>query len=351
MRRRFDWRRAAKDALLIVAGSVLFAIGIDCFELPNGIAAGGLTGLATIIYAVGKAAGVTLPVGIQTIAMNILLLVYVVLRTRDWSYVTRSIAGILVSGFVIDALAPVLPVPTHGDLLISAIWGGVFVGAGVGVVFLSGGNTGGTDIVAQLIAKRIGMPLGTLSILIDGVIVIASIPVFSLRNALFAGVAMYIGGRVIDAVVDGPRTARMAYIISGRHEEIANAIMYDLGRGCTELKARGVWSGNDRPVLMCVCGRTETTRLKQIVARWTPTRSWWSPRSTRPSARASRASARRCLGLFGALWLICATPALPCSASAFPGKLNKILSVSLCRKRSSSGQPLSQQRAAGGRQA
>ena len=270
MRHGFDWRRAAKDALLIVAGSVLFAIGIDCFELPNGIAAGGLTGLATIIYAVGKAVGVTLPVGMQTIAMNVLLLVYVVLRTRDWSYVTRSIAGILVSGFVIDALAPVLPVPTHGELLISAIWGGVFVGAGVGVVFLSGGNTGGTDIVAQLIAKRIGMPLGTLSILIDGVIVIASIPVFSLRNALFAGVAMYIGGRVIDAVVDGPRTARMAYIISGRHEEIANAIMYDLGRGCTELKARGVWSGNDRPVLMCVCGRTETARLKQIVGEVDP---------------------------------------------------------------------------------
>jgi uncharacterized membrane-anchored protein YitT (DUF2179 family) len=240
MRLVSDWRRLVRDALLIVGGSVLYAIGIDCFELPNGIAAGGLTGLATIIHAVARQAGVILPVGMQTIVMNVVLLAYVVLTTRDWSYVSRSIAGILVSGFMMDALQPVLPVPTHGELLISAIWGAVFVGAGVGVVFLSGGNTGGTDIVCQLIAKRNGMPLGTLSMIVDGVIVLASIPVFSLRNALFAGVAMYIGGRVIDAVVDGPRTARVAYVISDEHEAIANKIMYDLGRGCTELQARGV---------------------------------------------------------------------------------------------------------------
>ncbi len=270
MRLVSDWRRLVRDALLIVGGSVLYAIGIDCFELPNGIAAGGLTGLATIIHAVARQAGVILPVGMQTIVMNVVLLAYVVLTTRDWSYVSRSIAGILVSGFMMDVLQPVLPVPTHGELLISAIWGAVFVGAGVGVVFLSGGNTGGTDIVCQLIAKRNGMPLGTLSMIVDGVIVLASIPVFSLRNALFAGVAMYIGGRVIDAVVDGPRTARVAYVISDEHEAIANKIMYDLGRGCTELQARGVWSGNDRPVLMCVCGRTETARLKQIVGETDP---------------------------------------------------------------------------------
>ena len=266
MTRELDWRRIVREGSLIVSGSLLYAIGIDCFELPNGIAAGGLTGIATIIYALGRQVGVTIPVGLQTIAMNVLLLVYVVLTTRDWGYVNRSIAGILVSGFLMDALSPILPVPAQGELLISAIWGSVFVGAGVGVVFLSGGNTGGTDIICQLIAKRTGMQVGVLSMLVDGIIVLASIPVFSLRNALYAGIAMYIGGRVIDAVLDGPRTARVAYIVSDLHSEIANEILYDLGRGCTELQARGVWSGNNRPVLMCVLGRTETARLKQIVA-------------------------------------------------------------------------------------
>lgn len=268
--KKVDWRRCLKEAFLIVAGSFVFALGVDCFEVPNGLAAGGLTGLATILAAIAASVGITLPVGIQTIVMNVLLLSYVVLTTRDWSYVARSIAGIIISGLFMDALAPVVPVLAQGELLISAIWGGVLVGAGVGIVFLSGGNTGGTDIVAQLLNKPTGLPLGTLSMLVDGAIVLASIPVFSVRNALYAGIAMYIGGVVIDMVVDGPRTARVAYIISNRHDEIANKILYEMGRGCTELQARGVWSGNSRPVLMCVLGRTETARLKGIVAELDP---------------------------------------------------------------------------------
>lgn len=261
-----NFRRTVRDAFLIFVGSVLYAVGVDCFEVPNGLAAGGLTGLATVIHAAGQGAGLEIPVGVQTIAMNVVLLAYIVFKTHDWGYVRRSIAGILVSGALIDILQPLLPVPAPGELLISAIWGGIIAGAGVGVVFLSGGNTGGTDIICQLMAKRSGMQVGVLSILIDGVILLVSIPVFSLKNALYAGIAMYIGGVVIDAVVDGPRTARVAYIISAEHARIANEILYRLNRGCTELQARGVWSGNERPVLMCICARRETARLKQIVA-------------------------------------------------------------------------------------
>ena len=266
----FEWRRLLREAAYILVGSLVYAIGIDCFEVPNGLAAGGLTGLATITSAIAQASGVVLPIGAQTIAMNALLLAYVLLTTRDRDYVVRSIAGILVSGVMCDVLAPFVSSPTQGDLLLSAIWGGVFVGVGVGLVFRSGGNTGGVDIIAQLLAKGTGMPLGTLSVICDGVIVLLSIPVFSLANALYAGIALYIGGIVIDAVVDGPRTARVAYIISERHAEIANEILYEMGRGCTELQARGVWSGSPRPMLMCALGRTETARLKAIVARVDP---------------------------------------------------------------------------------
>lgn len=259
-----------RDAALIVAGSLIYAIGIDCFEVPNGLAAGGLTGLATIVYAIAQRAGVLLPVGIQTILMNVLLLVYVELRTHDRSYVTLSIAGILISGFFTDALAPFLPNLGVGDLLLSAIWGGVLVGTGIGIVFLTGGNTGGTDIICQMIAKRTGASVGTIALAVDGLIILASVPVFSLTNALYAVIALVVCSRLIDLVVDGPRTERVAYIISDHHEAIANAIMYDLGRGCTELAARGVWSGNERPVLMCVLGRSETVSLKEAVARLDP---------------------------------------------------------------------------------
>lgn len=259
-----------RDGALIVAGSLIYAVGIDCFEVPNGLAAGGLTGLATIIYAIGKQAGLLLPVGIQTILMNMLLLVYVELRTHDRTYVTLSIAGILVSGFLTDAVAPFLPNLGAGDLLLSAIWGGVLVGGGIGLVFLTGGNTGGTDIICQMIAKKTGASVGTVALAVDGLIILASVPVFSLKNALYAVIALVVSSRVIDMVVDGPRTERVAYIISDHHEAIANAIMYDLGRGCTELQARGVWSGNERPVLFCVLGRSQTVVLKEAVARLDP---------------------------------------------------------------------------------
>lgn len=191
---RVGARSLARRVFLILAGSFVFALGVDMFEIPNGLAAGGLTGLATITSAAAAQVGITLPVGIQTIAMNAVLLLYVYVSTRDVSYVAQSVLGILASGFLTDALAPVVPLPTQGQLLISAIWGGVIVGVGLGIVFLSGGNTGGTDIVCQLVARRTGISLGALTMIVDGAIMLVSIPVFSLTNALYAGVALFVAG-------------------------------------------------------------------------------------------------------------------------------------------------------------
>ena len=263
-------RELVRKVGLTLIGSFIYALGIDMFEIPNGLAAGGLTGLATTIAAAAARWGVTLPVGAQTIVMNALLLVYIYVTSRDVSYIAQSVLGIVASGFFMDLLAPVLPVPTQGQLLISALWGGVIGGAGVGIVFLSGGNTGGTDIICQRIARRTGASLGVLTMLVDGVILLASVPVFSLTNALYAGVAMVVFGYVVDMVLEGPLSARMAYVISNKHAEIASEILYSLDRGCTELQARGVWSGNQRPVLMVVIGRNESMRLKEIVASIDP---------------------------------------------------------------------------------
>ena len=267
---RVPWRTALHDAALIVTGSLVFAIGVDVFEIPHGLAAGGVTGLATVFSAIADSLGVHLPVGLQTIVMNALLMTLVV-RSGDKGYIVRTVAGIIACGVLTDALVPFLP--THvgeSDLLLCALWGGVITGVGLGLVFRTGGNTGGTDIVSQLLARKTGMPMGTAVIIVDGVIIAFSATVFSVEQALYAAVAMFICGKVIDAVVDGPRSARAAYIISTEHAEIANRILYTLNRGCTELQARGVWSGNSRPVLLCVIGRSESMRLKQLVAEIDP---------------------------------------------------------------------------------
>ena len=205
-------RELVRKVGLTLIGSFVYALGIDMFEIPNGLAAGGLTGLATTIAAAAARVGITLPVGAQTIVMNALLLVYIYVTSRDVKYIAQSVLGIVASGFFMDLLAPVLPVPTQGQLLISALWGGVIGGAGVGIVFLSGGNTGGTDIICQRIARRTGASLGVLTMLVDGVILLASVPVFSLTNALYAGVAMVVFGYVVDMVLVTALTTLGAFL-------------------------------------------------------------------------------------------------------------------------------------------
>ena len=268
--RHIPWRTVLRDALLIVAGSIIFAIGVDIFEVPYGLAAGGVTGLAMVFSAVAQTLGVTLPVGLQTIVINALLMILVV-KSGSRGYIARTVAGIIACGFFTDALVPFLPVVGgEQDLLLCALWGGVVTGLGLGLVFRTGGNTGGTDIVAQVVARKTALPVGTSVIIVDGIVIALSATVFSVEQALYAAVAMFICGKVIDAVVDGPRAARAAYIISEEHDAIAHEIMHTLDRGCTELEARGMWSGAERPVLFCVLSRSEAVWLKQIVAECDP---------------------------------------------------------------------------------
>ncbi len=265
-----SWKVVLHDALLIVVGSIIFAIGVDIFEVPYGLAAGGVTGLAMVFSAVAETFGVTLPVGLQTIVINALLMILVV-KSGSRGYIARTVAGIIACGFFTDALVPFLPVVGgEQDLLLCALWGGVVTGLGLGLVFRTGGNTGGTDIVAQVVARKTALPVGTSVIIVDGIVIALSATVFSVEQALYAAVAMFICGKVIDAVVDGPRAARAAYIISGEHDAIAHEIMHTLDRGCTKLEARGMWSGTERPVLFCVLSRSEAVWLKQIVAECDP---------------------------------------------------------------------------------
>ncbi len=262
------WRGDIVDFALIIAGCTIFAVGIDMFLVPNGLAAGGVSGLATITSHLAALNGIALPVGIQTICINVVLMLLVA-RSGDKRYLVRVVAGFLASGLLIDMVDPLVPKMT-ADMLLSSIWGGALCGVGIGLVMRGGGNTGGTDIIAQFFQRRFGIPVGTTFIVSDFIVISISALVFSPRNALYALIAIFISGHVCDAVVDGPRTMRAAYIISNEHAAIAEQIMYGLNRGCTELQARGVWSGNDRPVLLCVLDRSEAAHLKQIVAECDP---------------------------------------------------------------------------------
>lgn len=258
------------DVLTIVFGSILFAVGLDCFEIPNGIAAGGASGLATILAEVARRNGLpVMSVGVQVLVMNALLMVAVV-REGGLRYAARTSLGIVASAVATDVLAVFLPVLGEGDLLLCSLWGGVVCGAGLGLVFRAGGNTGGTDIVAQIMARHTSLSMGIASLIADMLVIVLSVPVFGIENALYATVAMYLGTRVLDMVLDGFNTQRAAYVISDRHERIKRHIFSDLDRGCTELLARGGYTGRERPVLFVVLTRSEMAYLRRVVAEIDP---------------------------------------------------------------------------------
>ena len=274
MAKRIDINRIiqsqfVRDLPLIMAGCAIAAFATDAFMIPNGLAAGGLTGLATIIAELGRRAGISLPVGMQTIVMNALLLL-VVVRSGGFKYAVQTITGFVLFGFYTDLFAPfVLPLG-ESDLTLSALWGGIISGLGYGLVFRCGANTGGSDTIGQIIARKSSLPVGGTVMAIDVAVCAASAPVFSLTNALYAALSMVAMGYVVDMVVDGGNSQRAAFIISDAFPDIEHDILHVMDRGCTRFLAQGSWTGKDRPVLFFVFSRREISIIKTIVYEHDP---------------------------------------------------------------------------------
>lgn len=222
-------------------------------------------GLSTIISeVVSRAWGFRLPIGALNLSMNLLLLIPVY-RTGGLRYLLRVVTGISASAFFTDLLAPVLPVLGDGDYLLCAIWGGAICGLGMGLVYRAGSNTGGSSIVAKLIASRTTISVGMAGLLVDMSVVCLSSTVFGLDRALYASVCMYIGSKVVDVVVDGGKARRAAYVISRHPDEIQASIYRELGRPCTRIMAEQGRRRNVVPVLLVVLGRSELGLLRGIV--------------------------------------------------------------------------------------
>lgn len=269
MARRIDINRIIqsqfmRDLPAIMLGCAIAAFATDVFMIPNGLAAGGLTGLATIIAELGRGAGISLPVGIQTIVMNALLLL-VVVRSGGLKYVVQTVSGFVLFGFFTDLFAPFVLHLQHEDIMLSALWGGIVSGIGYGLVFRCGANTGGSDTISQIIARKSSLPVGATVMAIDVAVCAASAPVFSVANALYAALSMVLMGYVVDMVVDGGNTQRAAFIISDHFEDIEHDILHAMDRGCTRLMAQGSWTKKDRPVLFFVLSRREISIIKTIV--------------------------------------------------------------------------------------
>lgn len=262
--RRVLTARPLRDFGLIVLGILIAAVGLDAFLIPNRIAAGGLSGIATVVYHMAAERGLTLPVGAQMLVMNVALLLLAI-RIRGWRYGAKTLVGLVGLSLAIDLMAPFVPRLAADDLLLATLYGGAFMGLGIGLVFKAGGNTGGTDIVAQLIAPKVALGLGQIMFLIDACVVVIAGAVFGPKLALYAAVAVFVGGGVIDLVLEGFSVEKAVFIVSRENARIAEGILHEISRGATGIAARGLYTGEEHEMIFTVVSRNQLDDLKRLV--------------------------------------------------------------------------------------
>ena len=264
-------RRPVRDYLWMTAGIVLTAWGLDAFLIPNKIAAGGVSGLATVFLYLGKARGIYLPVGVQMLVMNIVLLGIAMRGRRGWRFAAKTIYGIVGLSVAVDVFARFVTPLASNDLLLASLYGGVITGVGLGMVFKAGGNTGGTDLIAQMLSRKVSLGVGQLMLLADVVVTIIAGIVFGWQYALYAVVAIFVSGQTVDLVLEGLAVEKAAFIISEQSKRIGEAITTELGRGATAIAATGVYTGEPRGMLFVVVSRRELDDLKSLVGAIDPT--------------------------------------------------------------------------------
>lgn len=264
--KKAEIKRLLLDLLFYMAGSLLYALSVNCFSAPNNIAPGGITGLATVVNFLEN----RIPIGITMLVMNtpLLLAAWWKLGRR---FTLRTLIATVVSSVMIDLTVPFMPAFT-GDKILTCIFGGLLSGAGLGLIFVRGATTGGTDVVARLIEQKYrGFSIGRLMLLVDAVIVaIAAVVYRDVESAMYAAVFIFVSMEVVDGIVYGRGGGKMVLIMSKNHREIADQVMTQLERGVTFLKATGGYTGDERNVVMCAVSRSEVFFLRELVKKIDP---------------------------------------------------------------------------------
>ena len=251
--------------LKILVGSMLFALGFDLFLAPNAINVGGLSGLSQALVVLTKFGSV----GLLTAMLNIPLFLIGGLRIGKKFFALSLLGAAGVSVFI-DLFAKLPVIPT--EPLVGCLYGGVCCGLGLGIVFTTGGSTGGSDIVVRLIKKsRPELQVGTVAIAFDALVAILNgIVTKDTSKIFYTGIAIFISGQIVDAVVYRFDYSRVALIISAHHEAIVAAIAKELDRGATLLKGEGSYTGNPMKVILTAVKRQQLAELKRLVAQIDP---------------------------------------------------------------------------------
>lgn len=250
--------------LLVTAGTFLMAVAINIIYEPLSMVTGGFSGIGIIIKKMTEGGGgLVVPVGLTNIVLNVPLFI-VALKMKGGRFIKKALYAAVCFSVALF-IVPSYEAPNE-DYLMGAILGGALNGAGIGIVFSQNASTGGSDLLCTLLNRWWpGFSISELLIFVDGIIVLIGMGTFGIQTGLYSIVAVFITGKVSDALLDGLKFAKMAYIISDMPQEISTGIMERLERGVTGLRGEGMYSGQAKNVLMCVVSKKEVVKLIEIV--------------------------------------------------------------------------------------
>lgn len=248
-----------------LVGSAIFAVGVNVFTSPNDIAPGGVTAIATMLHSMTN-----IQIGTLSFILNVPLVILglVVLGKKFTISTFRTVIILSLITNVFDILLP----EYTGNALLAAIFGGVCIGLGMGIIFLRGSTTGGTDILGRVLLRRFQhIPLGKILLAMDFVIVTtAGLYYGALEASLYAIISIYAIEKATDSVLYGFNESRIAYIVSDRSVEIAKRIMNELDRGITYLNGEGGFQREKKLVIMCALPSRQFAHLKRIALEVDP---------------------------------------------------------------------------------
>ena len=257
LKQRFKQYEQLQAYTLITLGCIVGGAAYPLFLVPNNIAPGGLTGIATILnYLFG------LPVGITSMVLNLPLFM-IGYKAMGRTFVIRSFVATILFSVAIDLIK--LP-PLTDDVLLGSVYGAILLGVGLGLIMRGGATTGGSDMIARMVHNRFPfITVGTFLFIVDCIVILAAAFTMSARAALYALICIFVSAKAVDLVLAGMGSAKACFIISNNYEKIARRIMEELERGATILSGIGAYSGEKRGVLISVVSRAEVVPVKRIV--------------------------------------------------------------------------------------
>ncbi|NAO99719.1 DUF2179 domain-containing protein [Halomonas sp. MG34] len=255
--------RAVNDALKIIIGATLVALSYNVFLLPSKLAAGGISGISTILFEMYELS----PAYTQLLINIPIFIIGWIALGKSFSW--KTLIGTFWVPFIIWLSADIPYTVTNP--LLGAIYGGIVLGTGLGIVYKGNGSTGGTAAIAQIVKKFTGISSGYSQLIVDGFVVISSIIVFSLELTLFALMAIYITSKTIDIVQLRTSATKLIMIITEEEEKIQQIIRDGIDRGITKVRSVGGYSNQDKTMILCVTEQQEAVQLKRILQKEEPT--------------------------------------------------------------------------------